>query len=60
MLSIDLLVWLLFVAIVTIAWSLTRSRGETDQVPVRRERRRDITPVLHLSSKAIGRRNPRG
>jgi hypothetical protein len=54
--GIDLFVWLVFVAIVTVAWSLTRSSGKTERIPVRVERTRDVTPLLHLTSKAIGRR----
>lgn len=51
MLSVDLLVWLLIVGLVTVGWSLKTSRDRGEPVPILPERRRDITPVLHLGAK---------
>jgi hypothetical protein len=56
MFSVDLLVWLLIVALVTAGWSLATPRHKGSQVLVRRERLHDITPVFHFSDRDVGRR----
>jgi hypothetical protein len=52
MFSVDLLIWLGIVGLVTVIWHFAVPEREEVKLSIRRERIRDLTQVMHLKNQS--------